>query len=112
MAGFSLEPGAFRCDAEAFAAQMHAAGILGSGLARYYLMPAGAQFLQRQAEEKIYPFSMPPASREYSYRADNCPNAKELLDRFVRWIISDQYTGEHCEMIVDIVRTVAEQNRA
>ena len=111
MAGFAIDPSAFRCDAEEFARQMDEAGILGSGLAKYYLMPAAAIFLQHQAANKTYPFSMPPASREYTYRADNCPNAMALLENFVRWVISDRYTEEHCEMIVEIVRSVADRNR-
>lgn len=112
MAGFSLAPGAFRCDVEDFALQMDEMGILGAGLAKYYLMPAGAIFLQDQAAEQIYPFSMPPASRRYSYRADDCPNAAALLENFVRWVISERYTQAHCEMIVNIICTVADRNRA
>lgn len=112
MAGFSLAPGAFRCDAEDFAQQMDEMGILGAGLAKYYLMPAGAVFLQEQAADQVYPFSIPPASRRYSYQADNCPNAAALLDNFVRWVISERYTQEHCKMIVEIIRAVADRNRA
>jgi dTDP-4-amino-4,6-dideoxygalactose transaminase len=111
MAGFSVDPQAFRCSPEDFAQQLDQEGIVGAGLARYYLMPVGAAFLQRQAESKVYPFSIPPASREYAYRAEDCPNAYEFLETFIRWIISERYTQTHCERIVSIVQGVADRNR-
>ncbi len=111
MAGFNLEPEAFRCDAETFAREMHDLGILGAGQARYYLMPASAVFLQQQAASQTYPFSLPPASRAYTYRAEDYPNANAVLDVFIRWIVSDRYTPTHCQLIVDIVRTVADRHR-
>ncbi|MBE3119946.1 MAG: DegT/DnrJ/EryC1/StrS family aminotransferase [Candidatus Atribacteria bacterium] len=112
MAGFSLEDGAFKCTAEEFAHQMDEKGITGTGLGKYYLMPEGAAFLQYQAENQIYPFSIPPASRRYTYSADQCPNAAGLLDHFVRWIISERYEPHHCDRIAEVVRQIAEQNRA
>ncbi len=112
MAGFSIDPQAFRCTAEEFAQQVADAGIPGAGLGKYYLMPEALLFLQRQAANKVYPFSMPPASREYRYSGDNCPNAKAFLENFIRWAtFSDKYQPEHCEMVAQIVRAVAERNR-
>jgi dTDP-4-amino-4,6-dideoxygalactose transaminase len=111
MAGFSLTPGAFDCSAETFAAELHELGLLGAGMARYYLMAASALFLQRQAASQTYPFSLPPASRTYTYRAEDYPNANAVLDTFVRWIVSDRYTQAHCQLIVDFVRTVADRHR-
>ena len=113
MAGFSIDPTAFRCDAEAFAQQVAEAGLTGAGLGKYYLMPAALPFLSDRAEKKIYPFSTPPASREYSYRASSCPNARDFLANFIRWsTFCEKYQPEHCEMVAQIVRQVAEQNRA
>lgn len=40
MVGFSIHPEAFRCSAEAFAAELAQAGIPGTEQGRYYLMPA------------------------------------------------------------------------
>ena len=112
MAGFSIDPTAFRCDAEAFAQQVAEAGLTGAGLGKYYLMPAALPFLSDRAEKKIYPFSTPPASREYSYRASACPNARDFLANFIRWsTFCEKYQPEHCEMVAQIVRQVAEQNR-
>ncbi|MGQ9553617.1 MAG: DegT/DnrJ/EryC1/StrS family aminotransferase [Anaerolineae bacterium] len=112
MAGFSIDPSAFRCTAEEFAQQMVEAGIPGAGLGEYYLMPAACTFLQRQAASKEYPFSMPPASREYSYSGDSCPTAQAFLKTFIRWsTFCEKYQPEHCELAAEIVRTVAERNR-
>ncbi|NPV07018.1 MAG: hypothetical protein HPY83_11755, partial [Anaerolineae bacterium] len=88
-------------------------GIPGAGLGRYYLMPEACTFLQRQAESKEYPYSMPPASREYRYRGEDCPNAQAFLANFIRWSsICARYQPEHCELAAEIVRTVADRNRA
>jgi perosamine synthetase len=111
MAGFSIKGGAFRCTAEEFGKQMHEKGISGAGLMRYYLMPEAAEFLQVQAGNKIYPFSIPPASHRYSYSADQCPNANRLLKSFIRWIISESYEEKHCDLIEEVVSEIAEQNR-
>ena len=48
MAGFNINPDAFVCDADTFAAQLAQSGISGIGTGRYYLMPAGLEFLQKQ----------------------------------------------------------------
>jgi len=113
MAGMSIEPEAFRCTAEEFAAQMAEAGIPGAGQGKYYLMPAACTFLQRKAENKAYPYSTPPASREYSYSGDNCPNAQAYLENFIRWsTFCEKYQPEDCERVAEIVRTVADRNRA
>jgi dTDP-4-amino-4,6-dideoxygalactose transaminase len=112
MAGFNLDPAAFRCDAEAFARQLEAAGIPGIGTGKYYLMPAALTFLQEQARNQIYPFSFPPASRRYRYSAGVCPNARDFLETFIRWsTFCEKYQPEHCEQVAHIVRDVAERNR-
>ena len=112
MAGFSIDPAAFRCSAEEFAAQLVETGIPGAGLGKYYLMPAALTFLQKQAQDKIYPFSQPPASRAYIYSADNCPAARDFLENFIRWCtFCEKYEEEHCELAAQIVREVAERNR-
>jgi len=112
MLGFSLEPGAFRCTTEEFADQCAQAGIPGAGTSGYYLMPDALTFLDENARAKRFPYSMPPASREYRYGAAVCPTAREFLSRFVRWsTICEKYTDEHCEVAAEIVRLVAEANR-
>jgi len=107
MAGFGLDPKLIHCDAETFAQEMVRAGIPGVGLARYYLMPEGAAFLNEKAREHVYPYSMPPAGRDHSYSRENYPNAAHLLDHFVRWVISDRYTEQTVDLIVEIVETIA-----
>ncbi len=108
----SIDPSAFRCDAEGFAAQLCQAGIPGAGTGMYYLMPAALPFLQRSAREKKYPYSMPPASREYEYGEDACPQARDFLRNFIRWsTFCEKYRPEHCELAARIVRDVADRNR-
>lgn len=112
MMGFSIDPTQFTCSADDFAAQCDAGGIPGTGIARYYLMPAALTFLQEAARNHVYPFSKPTASRDYAYSADNCPTAKTFLETFIRWTtFCDKYTPEHAEIAVQIIRQVADRNR-
>jgi len=113
MAGFSIDPKQFSCSVDEFASQIAEAGIAGAGTGRYYLMPAALPFLQTAAREQAFPFSQPPASRRFEYSADSCPNAKAYLETFIRWsTFSERYEPQHCELAADIVRTVADKNRA
>ena len=90
MAGFSIDPSAFTCDTDAFAKQVADLGLTGAGTGRYYLMPAALPFLTDQANKGIYPYSRPPASRTYDYRAETCPERERLpvdihpLERLLR----------------------------
>jgi dTDP-4-amino-4,6-dideoxygalactose transaminase len=112
MAGFNLEPDAFSCTTEEFAAQCAAAGLPGAGMGEYYLMPEAVTYLQRKAVGRLYPYSMPPASRSYTYSQDACPNAVKFLKTFIRWsTFCERYQPEHCELAARIVREVADQNR-
>jgi perosamine synthetase len=112
MFGLSLDPGAFRCTTAEFAEQLAAAGIPGSGMGEYYLMPAACTFLEENARSKVYPYSVPPASREYAYGADVCPTARGFLKTFIRWsTFCEKYQPEHCELAARIVREVADRNR-
>lgn len=112
MFGLSIDPDAFRCTADEFAAQLAEAGITGAGTGRYYLMPAALTFLEEKARNKVYPYSMPPASRQHEYGADVCPNARDFLETFVRWSsFCEKYQPEHCELAARIVGQVADANR-
>lgn len=112
MFGLSIDPDQFTCTADEFSAQLAAAGIPGASTARYYLMPEACTFLQRWAEEKRYPYSMPPASREYRYDERTCPTAHDFLQTWIRWsTFCEKYSEQHCELAADIVRQVAERNR-
>ncbi|MGD9494894.1 MAG: DegT/DnrJ/EryC1/StrS family aminotransferase [Armatimonadota bacterium] len=112
MFGMSIDPAQFTCTADEFGAQLAEAGIPGASTARYYLMPEACTFLQRWAQEKRYPYSMPPASREYSYDERTCPTAHEFLESWIRWsTFCEKYTEEHCELAARIVREVADRNR-
>ena len=77
MFGLSIDPTAFRCTADDFAQQLVDAGIPGAGTARYYLIPACCTFLEESARMRTYPYSLPPASREYHFGADSCPTARD-----------------------------------
>ena len=113
MYGLSIDPKAFRCTTEEFAAQLDEEGIPGAGMSCYYLMPEALIFLQEKAAKKIYPYSMPPASREYHYGPENCPTAHNFLKSFIRWCtFCEKYEPEHCEIAAEIVRRVADRNRA
>src|SRR3989442_15450277 len=112
MAAVSIDSKQFRVDADEFASQCVKLGLTGAGTGRYYLLPAACLFLEENARTKTYPYSMPPASREYRYGADNCPNAKAFLENWVRWsTICAQWQPEHVEICAEIVRRVAERNR-
>jgi len=112
MFGFRIEPGAFRCSAEEFAAQLAEEGIPGAGTGRYYLMPEACTFLEENARKKVYPYSIPPASREYRYNANSCPNARDFLRDFIRWLtFCEKYTPGDCEIAAEIIRKVADRNR-
>ncbi|HZO88465.1 MAG TPA: aminotransferase class V-fold PLP-dependent enzyme [Chthonomonadaceae bacterium] len=112
MVGLSIDPQAFRCDAETFAQQLAEAGIPGAGIGNYYLMPEALTFLNRNARNKVYPYSMPPASREYIYDETTCPTAHAFLQNFIRWsTFCEKYQPHHCELAAQIVRTVADRNR-
>jgi dTDP-4-amino-4,6-dideoxygalactose transaminase len=111
MIGFSIDPGAFRCDAAQFARQIAEEGIPGAGSGRYYLMPDACTFLHENAEKKIYPYSIPPASRSYRYGAGTCPGAYAFLRNFIRWnTFCEKYTDADVELAADIIRLVARRN--
>lgn len=113
MLGFNIDPRAFTRTTEEFAAQLADEGIPGAGMGQYYLMPEAATFLQRKAEAGTFPYSIPPASRHYTYSAVSCPNAAGFLETFIRWsTFCEKYQPEHCELATQIVRQVADRNRA
>jgi dTDP-4-amino-4,6-dideoxygalactose transaminase len=112
MVGITLDPTAFHCDTEVFASQMAEGGISGAGMGSYYLMPEGLPFLNESAQAKRYPYSMPPASREYRYDETTCPTAHAFLKSFIRWsTFCEKYQPEHCELAAQIIYEVAERNR-
>jgi dTDP-4-amino-4,6-dideoxygalactose transaminase len=112
MAGFNIDPRAFRCTADGFANECAKAGIPGAGLGKYYLMPAALPFLTERAEKSIYPYSTPPASHRYRYDADTCPTAAAFLETYIRWsTFCEKYTEDHCRLAAAIVAEVAEANR-
>jgi dTDP-4-amino-4,6-dideoxygalactose transaminase len=113
MMSFSLKPGAFHCSTEEFAMQVGTGGLNGAGMGKYYLMPEALTFLQRNAQNQTYPYSLPPASRTYTYGSAVCPNAEEYLERWIRWVsFCEKYEPHHCERVAEIVREVAERNYA
>jgi len=112
MFGMSINPKAFKCTTDEFAAQLATAGIPGAGTGQYYLVPVACVFLQDNAGKKIYPYSRPPASRTYTYDADTCPTAHNFLKTWIRWAtFCEKYTEEHCELAAHLVKQVAEKNR-
>tara|TARA_B100000686_G_C16242446_1_gene690340 strand:- start:165 stop:671 length:507 start_codon:yes stop_codon:yes gene_type:complete len=112
MAGFSINLEEFTCDSDTFAQEVADEGIPGAGLGRYYLIPAALPFLTEKAEKKIYPYSMPPASKSYVYDGNSCPNAQKFLNTYIRWSsFCERYTVEDCELATEIVRTVADKYR-
>jgi perosamine synthetase len=112
MFGMSIDAEAFDCSTNEFAEQLADAGIPGAGTGRYYLMPEACTFLEKNARDGAYPYSIPPASREYDYGADACPTAKAFLETWIRWsTFCEKYQPEHCELAANIIRQVADQNR-
>lgn len=79
----------------------------------YYLMPEACTFLEEYAATSRFPFSRPPASHEYHYGADSTPTAAAFLQTFIRWsTFCEKYTEEHCHIAAQIVRAIADANRA
>ncbi|MBP6965305.1 MAG: aminotransferase class V-fold PLP-dependent enzyme [Armatimonadetes bacterium] len=112
MFGMSIDSAAFRCTADEFGRQLAAEGISGAGTARYYLLPESVTFLRENARKGVYPFSKPPASREYAYGPETCRTARSFLETFIRWsTFCEKYQPEHCEIAAEIVRRVADRNR-
>ncbi|MCC6444771.1 MAG: DegT/DnrJ/EryC1/StrS family aminotransferase [Armatimonadetes bacterium] len=112
MFGVSIDPTQFDCAPEDFAREMAEAGIPGAGLGEYYLMPAACTFLEENARSGVYPYSTPPASYEYFYSADSCPNARDFLKTWIRWsTFCEKYQPEHCELAAAIVSQVADKHR-
>lgn len=113
MMGFSIDPAAFRCDADAFGVQVHEAGLSGASTARYYLMPAALPFLTEKATRRQFPYSAEQTTHTHRYDASTTPNAARFLDTFIRWVsFCEKYTDEHSDMAIEIVRRVADKNRA
>lgn len=112
MFGMSIDPDRFTCTADEFAAQLQEAGIPGAGTGRYYLMPEACTFLGEKAAGKEYPYSIPPASRTYTYDETTCPQAHQFIDSWIRWAtFCEKYRPQDCERAAAIVRRVAEANR-
>lgn len=112
MFSISIDAEQFKCTTDEFAQQLTDEGILGAGTGRYYLMPAALTFLSDWAKNKTYPYSMPPASREYQYSEKSCPNAWKFLQTWIRWAtFCEKYTEQDCELCTEIVKTVADKNR-
>ncbi len=112
MFGMSIAPEQFTCDAGEFAAQLAEGGIPGAGKGAYYLMPEACIFLEEAARGGMYPYSMPPASREYHYGAEATPRAAAFLENWIRWsTFCEKYTEAHCELAAAIVEHVADTNR-
>ena len=111
MFGMTIDLEQFTCSAEEFGSQLAAAGIPGASTAEYYLLPAALPFLEQHARAGKYPYSQPPASREYHY-ADACPQARALLKRSIRWCtFCEKYTEAHTELAARLIRQVAKRNR-
>ncbi|MCF7853801.1 MAG: DegT/DnrJ/EryC1/StrS family aminotransferase [Candidatus Pacebacteria bacterium] len=112
MFGMSIDPNRFSCSTAEFAQQLVDGGVPGAGMAKYYLMPEACMFLTENARNKVYPYCMPPASREYVYDETTCPTAHAFLETWIRWsTFCEKYTEEHCQLAADIVRKVADANR-
>jgi len=113
MLGFCLEPAAFGCPADEFGRQLDQAGLPGAGTARYYLMPAALPFLTKRAARKDWPYDAATASRAHRYDAGATPQAARFLEHFIRWIsFCEKYTAADADLAVELVRQVAERNRA
>jgi dTDP-4-amino-4,6-dideoxygalactose transaminase len=112
MTGFNIDPGAFRCSPEDFAAQLADAGVPGAGMGEYYLMPAALTCLHKKVREGVFPYRVPPASRIPDYSSASCPNAAAFLKTFIRWsTFCEKYQPEHCELAAQTVADVAKRNR-
>jgi dTDP-4-amino-4,6-dideoxygalactose transaminase len=113
MFGITVDPACFLCTVAELADQLAQAGIPGAGMGAYYLMPEACTFLGEYAAAKRFPFSQPPASRGYRYVAEDTPRAAAILQRFIRWsTLCEKYTEEHCRIAAEVIRIVADANRA
>jgi perosamine synthetase len=111
MSSFSIDPKMFSINADKFGEECAALGIPGISTARYYLMPEACTFLEENAKNKVYPYTDGVASFEYSYK-DVCPNARAYLENWLRWsTFCEKYTEEDCELVAQIVKSVADKYR-
>lgn len=112
MFGLNIDPDQFVCTPEEFGQDLADAGIPGASMARYYLIPESCVFLHENAQNRVYPYSMPPASRPYRYDSEMYPNATKFLSTFIRWSsFCEKYQPEHCELAASIVESVANRHR-
>lgn len=112
MYGFSIDPQAFDCTPAEFGQEVATEGIPGAGVAEYYLMPEALEFLKDKAARHTYPYSLPPASRDYTYGAAVCPEAQKFVSSFIRWAtFTDRYQPHHMELAAAIVARVADRHR-
>ncbi|MCX5661952.1 MAG: DegT/DnrJ/EryC1/StrS aminotransferase family protein [Planctomycetota bacterium] len=111
MYGFSIDPRAFTCTPDAFAAQMVEAGIPNAGLGQYYLMNASLPYLNDFVRDGKHQFAVGPSSKRHEYKGDANPNAQAFLKNFIRWFWTEKYNEEHLEIMLDIVAGIAEKNR-
>lgn len=111
MYGFSIDPKAFKCSADAFAAQLVEAGIPNAGLGQYYLMAGALPYLNDFVRDGRHQFAVGPSARKHEYKGESNPNAQAFLKNFIRWFWTEKYTDEHLEIMHAMVADVAERNR-
>jgi dTDP-4-amino-4,6-dideoxygalactose transaminase len=108
----SIDPAQFTCTVDEFARQLVDAGVPNAGSGRYHLMPVACTFLNENAANSVYPYSMPPASRRYRYDESTCPTAWDFVQSWIRWAtFCEKYTKEDCYRAQEIVARVANRNR-
>ena len=112
MIGISIDPSKIHCSTESFAEQLADAGIVGAGMGSYYLMPEALTCLHKKVEGGLFPYSTPPASKQYNYSAASCPEAAKFLKTFVRWsTFCEKYTEQDCELTAEVVAHVVKVNQ-
>jgi len=108
MFGMSIDPTQFTCSVREFGEQLK--GIPGASAAQYYYIPESLTFLEDNARNKVYPYSL--TSREYHYGTDTCPEAWKFVQNWIRWsTFCEKYTEEHCELAAHWICEVADANR-
>ncbi|MEM5767149.1 MAG: DegT/DnrJ/EryC1/StrS family aminotransferase [Bacillota bacterium] len=108
MGVFRVDLSKFDCTLDEFCKECVEMGFTGLGALKYYLLPESCTFLADNAAEGNFPYMKPFTEKEYDYRCNLYPNAVEYLSNALRWAtFSERYTEKDCDLVYDIVKTVA-----
>jgi perosamine synthetase len=103
-----IDPAKFKTNSDGISQAMVKEGMRDCGTARYYLISEALEFLHK-SEGKSSAENMTAIKRavsRHSYSADTCPQAKEHLERTIRWAWTPDYSVQDIADMAKIIRKV------